>query len=287
MRTKKQIEEGYETPPKNTSNKLDSLEKDDDDESVQEPTHNLNPCNLRLFFGFILTVNILVNIDHGCIPACTVPLKNEYGLNNTELGLLGSIVYVGLLLGSFSAPPSFHHLPAKLIILICMLANAGSLLLFTLTDHFFWLCIARLAVGFFQVFLCIYFPVWVDVFASTKSKTIWLTILQASVPFGIVIGYAMTALFVNQADNWKISYYIQAGLYVVLTVILILIGKQYVEEERKDEDDEEEDVSDGESESDFVTDSESDFTSNDERGYMSNSSSIGGSSEDFKKRYKM
>jgi predicted MFS family arabinose efflux permease len=201
----------------------------------------LSPWSLRLFFLFIICVNILVNIDHGCIPACTLTLKADLKIDNAALGMLGSVVYFGLLIGSFVAPPTFHHLPAKLIILICMLANAASLLLFTLTMKFFWLCVFRFSVGFFQVFLCIYFPVWVDVFAHEKSKTIWLTILQASVPLGIVIGYCLTAVL-DAKWTWRISYYIQTGLYVVMFFLLIIIKRNIIEEDHEDdEEDEDED----------------------------------------------
>ena len=107
------------------------------------------PLNLRLFFIFVLTANMLVNVDHGCIPACTLTLKEDLHLDNFSLGILGSVVYLGLLIGSFIAPPTFHNMPAKSILLICMLANAASLILFTITHNFFLLCMTRFAVGFF------------------------------------------------------------------------------------------------------------------------------------------
>lgn len=75
----------------------------------------------------------------------------------------------------------------------------------------------------------------------------------------------MTAFF-DSYVNWRVSYYVQIGLYVVAGVVLLLVKSTYVEEDKdEDSEDEDEGVSDSEM-------SESDFTSQDE-GYMSNSSS--------------
>jgi len=137
----------------------------------------LNPRILKLFFMLMVFINILVNCEHGCIPAATINIREMLDGDNMKLGTLGSVVYIGLLIGSFTAPPTFHNLSAKLIISICLMGNAVFLLIFSLVKHFWILCFSRLFVGFFEVFLCIYFPVWVDVFAHDKSKTIWLTIL--------------------------------------------------------------------------------------------------------------
>jgi hypothetical protein len=50
------------------------------------------------------------------------------------------------------------------------------------------------------VFFCIYFPVWVDLFADEKRKTVWLTLLLLGVPLGIIMGYLSTAVIVMFSD---------------------------------------------------------------------------------------
>lgn len=98
-------------------------------ESENSKAH-LNQGLVKLFFMFVVFANILVNVEHGCIPACTISLREIFD-DNTALGTLGSIVYVGLLIGSFVAPPIFHHMSAKRIILICLISNGFALLLFS------------------------------------------------------------------------------------------------------------------------------------------------------------
>jgi hypothetical protein len=44
--------------------------------------------------------SLLINFDHGIIPAVTTEIKSELLLTDLDLGILGSAVYAGLLLGS-------------------------------------------------------------------------------------------------------------------------------------------------------------------------------------------
>ena len=44
--------------------------------------------------------NVIVNFDHGIIPACTFKLKEELGIDDLFLGVLGSMVFMGLMSGS-------------------------------------------------------------------------------------------------------------------------------------------------------------------------------------------
>ncbi|CAI2366801.1 unnamed protein product [Moneuplotes crassus] len=212
--------------------KIELLDKVDEEPSKMTHTVDKSSMSASHIFCFVVIciTNILVNVDHGCIPACTVTIKKDLGLDNASLGLLGSAVYCGLLAGSFTSPPTFHHFCVKNIILVCILFNMVCLIGFTLVRDFFVLSVFRFGVGFFQVFLCIYFPVWVDLFAYEKYKTIWLTILQSSVPLGVVLGYGITAIFDQEFKAWRYSYYTQAGMYFLLFFTFLCIPREYIEE---------------------------------------------------------
>ena len=47
--------------------------------------------------------NVMVNFDHGVIPAASKEIKQDLLLKDAHLGYLGTLVYVGLLVGSFPA----------------------------------------------------------------------------------------------------------------------------------------------------------------------------------------
>ncbi len=49
----------------------------------------------------------------------------------------------------------------------------------------------------YQVFFCIYFPVWVTLFIpNPKQQTLMLTFLVLGVPLGVIIGYILTSLII-------------------------------------------------------------------------------------------
>lgn len=43
---------------------------------------------------------IVINMDHGIIPACTFEIKQELNISDFFLGILGSLVFAGLVTGS-------------------------------------------------------------------------------------------------------------------------------------------------------------------------------------------
>jgi hypothetical protein len=55
-------------------------------------------CFLYLLFIFI---TLVVNMDHGVIPAATDVLGKDYDLSPFQIGLLGTFVYIGNFLGIF------------------------------------------------------------------------------------------------------------------------------------------------------------------------------------------
>jgi sugar phosphate permease len=54
---------------------------------------------LKLIFVVVFVSNLLTNVDHGSIPAATTVMKEDLKLDNSNLGVLGSLVYVGLAAG--------------------------------------------------------------------------------------------------------------------------------------------------------------------------------------------
>jgi hypothetical protein len=120
---------------------------------------------IRAIYGLLFSCNLLINIDHGTIPAATIKLKSDFGIDNIALGFLGSLVFMGLtlgrltkhineyfFLGSLLATPIFCYVKAKYILVGSLVLNALGLLLFTLPINFFAVqAFSRFLVGFCQV----------------------------------------------------------------------------------------------------------------------------------------
>lgn len=93
-----------------------------------------------------------------------------------------------------------------------------------LSDQKWTAYVSRFLIGAFQVFLLVYYPVWIDKFGQDK-KTLWLTLLQICVPLGIFAGYGMTAAVLALGQSYTLSFYIQIGIVAVFIVGFALIPK--------------------------------------------------------------
>ena len=62
---------------------------------------------VRLTFIFLFAMNFIRVFDNGILPAMIVTLKEDYGLDEIQLGYLGSLVFIGEVAGSLIAMPIF------------------------------------------------------------------------------------------------------------------------------------------------------------------------------------
>jgi len=87
-------------------------------------------------FFFVFFINMAVNLDHGAIPAATKVLKEDLILDNQELGTLGSLVFIGLTLGSLTATFIVSIFPYKVILSLSYIGNAIGLLSFSYFEDY-------------------------------------------------------------------------------------------------------------------------------------------------------
>ena len=60
---------------------------------------NIKRRSRCLFFFFILTINLCVNLENGTIPAITTKIQEDLNVGEDVLGLFGSLLYVGNIIG--------------------------------------------------------------------------------------------------------------------------------------------------------------------------------------------
>jgi MFS family permease len=111
----------------------------------------------------------------------------------------------------------------KHLFIFCLLLNGLFLFLFTLTTNVVVLYLVRILTGIFEVFVIIYCPVWVDQYGQSNKKTLMMSLLQVTGPVGVVSGYAMTAVFIKSKMSWKSSFQVQAGIFALLSFIVIFV----------------------------------------------------------------
>ena len=88
----------------------DNMTKTDLKDQFNDGNHlppDLDMVHVNRFRWILFASNFCVNIDMGILPACTLKMSHELKLETAEFGLLGSIVYVGQVLGCIIAAVMF------------------------------------------------------------------------------------------------------------------------------------------------------------------------------------
>ena len=187
---------------------------------------------------------MLINIDHGALPGGMAGIEATANINDWSFGVLGSVVYAGLTVGSAAATAILAHGPAvKPALAITLLLNAGCLAAFSLSATFAVLAFLRGLIGMFQVFCTIYMPVWADAFGKGEAqKSVWLTGGLLASPLGVVLGYGLTYVISKNtktlgadgkpggphpAGEWEWSFRIQAACLIPVVISIMVIPSKY------------------------------------------------------------
>ena len=178
---------------------------------LQRTPHELKM--IRRLFPLVASVNVIINLDGGAVPAALTNIKNTFDLTSLELGLLGALVYLGIASGSLVMGPLLKRVSPVMVLRVAILCNTGMTATFGLALNPGMLLVARYLIGFLQAACPVYFPVWVDEFAPKKTRTLWMALIQAGTPIGIMIGYVIAGAMTQDTDDetgWRVPFLAQA-----------------------------------------------------------------------------
>jgi MFS family permease len=200
-----------------------SLEKIEEESELDDPSINWGQRR-RIFVLFILG-NLFLNYDNGVIPACLLQIEKDLKLGQSEMALMGSIVYFGLSVSSLLVSIIFQKFSASWILGLNMIANAVACFLFSISTNHAILYVMRFMLGFTQAFCVIYGPVWVNEFSPRESNTKWMAILHSFVVIGIMIGYIMGAITVTLFEkylSWRFAFMLQGWFMILIGIGFIM-----------------------------------------------------------------
>jgi MFS family permease len=144
--------------------------------------------------------------------------------SNQEIGLFGSLVFVGNLLGSLLYFYLINIIHRKKLLLYSMISLSICLITFILTTNSFFLLSNRIILGIFQSYVIIYLPLWCNQYGITNKRSIMISFGQLTVPIGVFIGYliASICISINEVDGWKYAFIIQS-----IAIFLMIIPFYY------------------------------------------------------------
>ena len=211
--------------------KEESIEKSDKYSAEDRKT-------IDWLFKFLFCLNILIMVDSGGIPSSLGSIEIEMNLSFTQLGALGSLVYIGLTSSSLFAGAWLQEYNERNLLIGSIIINGLFCFLFGLSESTFLLLLCRFITGICQSFLVIFAPCWVDEYAPRGSQTLWMALLQLSNPLGIMFGYVCgiiaaeeipedTSNFTIKYGNWRYIFIIQGIIIMVTAATMYFIDSKY------------------------------------------------------------
>lgn len=197
---------------------------------------DFSPTMVQLVFAYVFFLDVLINVDHGAVPAALADISEALEMDQTAMGVMGSMVFFGLFVGSISASFILYYVQHKTIIWLSLCVNGASLWLFTATSNFGFMCLSRVLTGFSQIFITIYIPIYIDAYATQKQKSFLLSWVLVMPPIGVVVGYAMTSAIVlsgglwttEETHYWYQSFRLQCYISFVSAGLIFLIPRKYL-----------------------------------------------------------
>lgn len=143
-------------------------------------------------YVLLILCSVIVNLDHGTIPAATREIRRDFDVNIRTVGFFGSMTYLGTGFAALALATMFSFINIKLTLTLAMLLHGIFLLTFTFVHSTVYLNISRFLVGMAQACISIYLPVWINQYGIKKNKTIMMSVFNASSPIGLILGYLLT-----------------------------------------------------------------------------------------------
>jgi predicted MFS family arabinose efflux permease len=177
-------------------------------ESVDIEDLGFSASKMTVMCISLFLCDILVNVDHGAIPAGIKEMQDDFELETIHMGNFGSLCFFGLAVGSVFSAFVVGKISWKVILQLSFIGNGFGLFLYAISSDFYYLAFARFLSGFNQVFLVIYMPLYVDAFSKKELKTTFMSSILLAPPIGVLIGYGLTATTIGLYENWRISFLI-------------------------------------------------------------------------------
>ena len=212
------------------------LKKESSSESNIKSDNKNNPNILisksdRWYVYTLLVIsNIFIQMDHGSIPASTWNLYKIFN-SNQEIGLFGSFVFIGNLVGALIYFYLINIYQRKKLLINSMFLISICLITFILTTNTLFLLLNRGILGIFQSYFVIYLPLWCNQYGITNQRSIMLSIGQLTTPLGVFVGYliASECISINENIGWKFSFVIQSVIIIIMIFLLFRVSDSLFE----------------------------------------------------------
>ena len=209
---------------------LKNINLTDNNELIpQENLIDLSPKGRNIVFILYLVSNVLISMDHGSIPASINELRQQLTSYDQSIGLFGSLVYFGYIIGSMIVFYYINTFNRKYLLLISLVGNTVCLITFVVIENIPFLFLNRIVVGILQSYITIYMPVWCNQYGLKTQRNYMIALIQLVSPIGIFLGYFIASICINDQiyGGWKFAFVVQGFLIFVLAICFLFVPKKF------------------------------------------------------------
>lgn len=117
-------------------------------ESVDIEDLGFSATKMTIMCICLFICDILVNVDHGAIPAGIKEMQDDLNLETIHMGNFGSLCFLGLAAGSVFSAFIVGKISWKLILQLSFIGNGYGLFLYAMSSNYYYLAFARFFSGF-------------------------------------------------------------------------------------------------------------------------------------------
>ena len=205
----------------------ESQPKQNEEENQPEPHPKKgNPVLLsrsyRLIAYFVMiSIEMAINVSSGVLSAASKTIKKQYTMLDVEFGYFGLAQGIGRTIGSIFYTVMVNQISAKWLGGAFSIVKGFVLASFELTQSKWVLIFLRGIIGFVHMPPSTYIPIWIDQYGLRNYKTVQMSLLQALVPVGKVLGFVLVNVFGD--ERWKLAYDVE-GLYLIFCGLFIVLS---------------------------------------------------------------
>ena len=182
-------------------------------------------ASLRSFIFFILFLSIIAsNLTKGIFISSS-SIKTTLSLDDLFYGIFASLYSVGKVLGTLLLMYLINKVHRKWLIIISIIITSLLLSVFKVTVNKYILMSVYCLIGMTSMTIIVYIPIWIDQFAMTKYKSIFLTLIQFGEAFGLALGYILNYLIGD--EKFQLQFLINGGVLFILAMTLLPISNLY------------------------------------------------------------
>ncbi|CAE8688727.1 unnamed protein product [Polarella glacialis] len=194
-------------------------------------SHVSRTARVLVFVVLCQGVQMFMSYDGGAVPASLVELQKKAGSHpwsEFELGLLGSMDKIGMVVASVPWGWSLQRFNAKLLMAVSLFLNAGCTLAFGFLREKSWMYLAKFLIGVTQALQGVWSTVWTVTMAPPDRKTMWFGLGAVSAGLGNGIGYAVAGFGTANGLPYAFAFQLASGVLGVCWIALLFFPASWL-----------------------------------------------------------